>query len=648
MSKRKIKRKIFTAIAFVAVLVGLLFLLFSGDNKKIVEDLFNGKTTLDKFLSDVQSLGWQGAVVFGVLSMLQVVLTFLPAEPTQVIAGISFGLWRGALICLAGVIVGNTVIYILYRIYGAKLSEYFQKNIEVDFDVLQSSKRITFIIFILYFLPAIPYGLICFFYASIGAKYPKYIIVTTLGSIPSIFIGVGLGHLAVASSWIISVVIFAVLVAAIIVLYCKRKKVFAKVNEFAKKEFNYSSKTKVRKPSKLLTPIIVWGLKMYLRSLVKCKVTKKADKIEGPAIVLCNHGSFVDFLYFSAILKKNFHAVVNRQYFYGKSLGKLLKKLGCIPKSMFTVDIESTKNCLTVLKENGVLVICPEARLSTAGVFEDIQPSTLNFIKRSNANIYTIKFGGDYLAMPKWACKNNKRLPRKGALVEATLDKLFDAGVTADMAQKEFNNKVLTALNYNEYEWLAAHPELHYKQKNLAEGLHNVLFRCPHCGKEFTMASKGVELYCENCGYKTILNDRYAFENCRFETIADWYKWQCGRIADEIANNPHFELRSKVTLRHESATGKTQTVRAGEGECTLNREGLTYVGTDNNEQITKFIPISQMYCLLFGSGENFEMYEHEKYWYFAPENPRTCAKWYIASLILTGKTPNREKEQTNI
>lgn len=645
MAKKRIKIKIITAAIFAAVFAGLLVLLFSGDNKKIIIDLFNGNTTMSEFLQDVQSLGWQGAVVFGVLSMLQVTLTFLPAEPVQVIAGISYGFGWGCLICLAGVVVGNSIIYFLYKIYGDKLSDYFHKNIEVDFDVLQTSGRVTLLIFILYFLPAIPYGLICFFTASIGMKYYKYIIVTTLGAIPSIMIGVGLGKLAISQSWIISVIIFAVLLTVIIVLYVKRKAVFAKLNEFAKKQFNYSSKTNVRKPHKLLSPIIVAGLNVYLKSLVKCKVTKKVDKVEGPAIVLCNHGSYIDFLYFATILKRNFHTVVSRQFFYGKGLGKLLKKLGCIPKSMFTLDIENVKNCLKVLKDNGVLVVCPEARLSTAGVFEDIQISTLRFIQRSNANIYTIKFGGDYFALPKWAkTDKGERIYRKGALVEATLDKLFDAGEAAKISEEEFGGRIKDALYYNEYDWLATHPEIRYKQKNLAEGLHNVLFRCPNCGKEFTVSSGGVTLTCEECGYSVTLNDRYGFDNCKFANIVEWYKWQCRCITEEFANDPNYELRSEVELRHASRTGKTQTEHAGSGVCILNRNGLIYRGTDNGEEITKVFPLSQIYCLLFGAGENFEIYEGEKYWYFAPQNVRECAKWYIASLVLTGKINCNEKE----
>ena len=144
--------------------------------------------------------------------MFQVVLTFLPAEPVQVIAGLTFGFLKGGLVCLAGVFVGNTIIYILYRIYGQRLMEWFEHNAEFDFEAAKNSPKVAIIVFILYFLPAIPYGLICLFTASLNFKYPKYILLTTLGALPSVAIGVGLGHMVIASSWILSLCVFLVLI----------------------------------------------------------------------------------------------------------------------------------------------------------------------------------------------------------------------------------------------------------------------------------------------------------------------------------------------------------------------------------------------------------------------------------------------------
>lgn len=399
----------------------------------------------------------------------------------------------------------------------------------------------------------------------------------------------------------------------------------------------YSSKTVVRKPSAFFNGVIYIGLKAWLKSKVKCKIKSNVTKLEHPAIVLCNHGSFIDFAYFALLTGRDKpHAVTTRQYFYDKKLGKLLKKLGCIPKSMFTTDMESIRNCLHVLKNNGVLVICPEARLCTAGEFEDIQSGTMGFLHKmgAHATIYTIKFSGDYLALPKWARKGNKRFIRKGSPVEAELNLLYDKGASANVSLDEFEQTVVSALSYNEFDWLAAHPEVHYPQGNLAEGLHNVLYLCPECNGEFGFTSNGNTLTCEHCGAKFTMDDRYTFTDGKFENLQQWYHWQVDTLRQQIDANLNWELNDDVTLYHSSIGGNGQLRVAGNGRCVFNREGLTYTGSDSGVDIVKHFPISRLYRILFGAGADFELYDGEEIWYFVPSDTRSCVKWFAASSIL--------------
>lgn len=635
MAKKKIKRKIFTGIGMLILVVGLLFLLFSGGNEQLIHDIIAGEPA-SKILEDVQSLGWRGGVVFGVLSMVQVVMTFFPAEPVQVLAGLSYGLWIGILICTAGVIVGNTIVYILCKVYGDRLKDYFQKNIEVDFDVLRKSKRVTLLIFILYILPAIPYGLICFFTSSLNFKYPKYIVVTLLGSIPSIVVGVALGHIT-ANNWIVSVVIFLLIVVALILLGIYRKQVFAKFNEYAKKHFDYSSKTEVQEPNERFSARIFRKLKSWLNKRIKLDVKRNVEQIDHPAIVLCNHGSFIDFAYLAMLLSGDKpHVVATRQYFYEKRLGNLLKKLGCIPKSLFTTDVESVKNCLHVLKNDGVLVVFPEARLCTAGEFEDIQPGTMGFLRKmgAEASIYVLKFSGDYLALPKWARKGNKRFIRRGSTVEAEFSLLYAKGASVNVPADEFEKTVNDALAYNDFEWLQRHPELHYPQGNLAEGLDNVLYRCPECGSEFSLTAQGNTLSCAHCGSSFTMDDRYSFTSGKFENLQQWYHWQLEELRKQIEAEANWQLSDDVSLFHSSVGGANQLHEAGKGRCVFDRNGLTYTGTDGGNEIVKTFPISQLHRILFGAGADFEVYEGEEIWYFTPEDKRTCVKWFMSSVIL--------------
>ena len=626
---KKAKIKIVSAAVFLAILVGLSFLLLSGDNLEIVKDLFKKDITKEEVRDLLSSLGFRGYVTIGILSMLQVVFTFLPAEPVQVMAGVSFGLLNGAGICLIGVIVGNTVIYVVYKLLGQRLTEYFENNLEFDFEAASRSSKVALVIFILYFLPAIPYGLICFFAASLNMKYPKYIFLTVVGSIPSIFIGVGLGHLAIATSWILSLSILFVLVVVLIILVKNKKKVFKKVNQFIKERERKAQIPK--KPSLFLLNVASFIASLIYFRKIKYKLINNVGKLERPSLVLCNHGSFIDFVYAGKLLKKNRpNFIAARMYFYNKNLRKLLKLYGCIPKSMFTTDMENAKKCLKVLSNDGIVAFMPEARLSTVGKFEGIQDSTYKFIKRMGVPVYTIRLNGDYLAKPKWG-----KGARKGSFVTAELNMLFTANEIKGAPMELVKQKVEEALYYDEMEWLSAHPEIHYKSKNLAEGLENILYTCPSCGRKHCLNTKNNTIYCEFCNLSAQITDRYVFKDgVPFNSFVEWYEWQNQLLKNEFIKDENYAVTSRVELRHASKDGKGFTRHAGEGYCVLDKNGLLYKGASDGKEIEKFFALSEIYRLLFGAGEDFEIYEGSEIWYFVPENKRSAVIFYVASEIL--------------
>lgn len=628
-TKRKLKRKIFTAIGVFALVVGLFVFMFSGDNYQILLSLLHDDLSAEQFVDTIRSFGIKGSITLSILSMLQVVLTFLPAEPVQVLSGISYGFWHGAAICLVGVFLGNNIIYLLYRVYGDKLTDYFKKNIDLDFEKVRSSKRVALIVFILYFLPAIPYGLICFFSASLKMKYPRYILLTTFGAIPSILIGVGLGDIAMSASWITSLIVFAVLLVLIVLMCVYRKAIFKKVNDFIHRQ--QKNAPIVVKPQ---NKVIRFFAKVAFMLIVRTKIIfrlKKTVKIKGPAIVLCNHGSWFDFMYACVSLpeiRPQFMAA--RLFFYHKWLSWLIRNLGAYPKSMFSKDIETVKNSMRILQRNGVIVMMPEARLCTTGRFEDIQDTTFKFIKKMNVDVYTLHADGSYLAKPKWGDKLRNNAP-----VDVKVDLLYTKEELATVDEKTLEEKVTAALYYDDLEWLKTRPEVRYKHKTLAEGLENILHVCPECGSYLTIQTKKRDVFCTHCGMRATLDDRYSFiDHKPFENFQVWNDWQAEKLKQEILANEDYVLSEKVYLNHSSKDGKTLVRLAGEGVCYMDRNGLTYKGTDDGEYVEKHFPMEQMYRVLFGAGEDFEIYDGREIYYFRPEDLRSCSRWYMASIIL--------------
>ena len=627
LTQRK-KLKIFTALTFFVLFIGLVFFLLSDGEIEILKTVFTRGITKEEVRESLLQFGWKGYITLGIFSALQVLFAFLPAEPVQVISGISFGFLTGSLICLSGVFLGNTLLYLLYKIYGNKLTEYFQTNAEFDFETARKSNKIALIVLLLYFLPAIPYGMICLFTASLDIKYPKYILLTTLGAIPSILIGVGLGELAILSGWVVSLAVFAVLVALLVILFKNRAKVFQKINEIMKKRASA-----VHKPNPIALWFILFGASFVHRTKVKFRFDNQAGKLPSPSIVLFSHGSFIDFSYCGKILRKyRPHVISARLYFYHRKLEKLLRYLGAIPKSMFATDIENVKSCVRVLNAGDMLAMMPEARLSTVGKYEGIQDSTYKFIQRMGVPVYTVRFNGGYFANPKWGDG-----VRKGGVVEATLSPLFTAEELKTITLERLKQGIDDALYYDDFKWLESRPNIVYNRKTLAKGLENILYLCPKCHAKYSLTTDKRTITCANCGMQATLTNRYAFvDEQPFTNFAKWYEWQSQETAKEM-DCDDYALTSKVELRHSSIDGKSLTRHAGDGVCTLDKTGLVYRGTQDGKEIEKRFPISQIYRLLFGAGVDFEIYEGKEIWFFVPEEKRSCVEWYIASGILKTK-----------
>lgn len=641
MKNEKRKVNLLISVALIVLVVLLAIFLLSGDNLVLLKSLFVLDLSTEELRDKLMDFGIRGYITIAVLSMLQIICTFLPAEPIQVLAGLSFGFPIGLACCAVGVFLGNSLIYLLYKTYGDGIRRYFVRKLHFDFEKVANSGKSAVIIFILYLMPAIPYGMICFFAASIGIRWRRFILITFLSSLPSVCIGVGLGHMALTSQWMISVCVFLIILALAIFLGIKREWAFTQINNYADK-LSRSSKNMVKDCSPVLLSILCVGLRVYfflcgvrISSVVKCE-----KPLKSPSIVLCNHGSFFDFYYAGRLLIKNSpHFIIARLYFYHKWLGRILKMVGGFPKSMFAMDMESVRNSLKVLKDGGMLAMMPEARLSTVGKYEDIQESTFSFLKKSNVPVYTIKISGDYFAKPKWG-----KGFRRGSVVEAELDLLFSPADLECMSVDEIKQGVEERLYYDEFEWLKAKPEIKYESKCLAEGLENILTICPVCKKKHTITTDKRDIFCEECGKLTSLDGRYRFtpDFC-FENFAQWYDWQMQIIQAEIEENPDYSLVSAVELRLPSADGKTLTRFAGRGVCTLDRSGLTYAGTRDGEHYEIHFTIQRIYRLLFGAGENFEVYNGSEILYFVPDERRSAVDWYMASMILNNMaTSNAE------
>ena len=158
---------------------------------------------------------------------------------------------------------------------------------------------------------------------------------------------------------------------------------------------------------------------------------------------------------------------------------------------------------------------------------------------------------------------------------------------------------------------------------------------CPVCKGKHTLYTAKNEIFCEKCGRLTGIDQRYKFDNTfKFLNLQEWYDWQTEIFKAEIEADKNFALCDNVELRLPSVDGKTMTRHAGYGICTLDRNGLRFEGERDGEAYSVSFTLKRLYRLLFGAGENFEIYNGPEILYFVPADKRSCVDWYIVSKLL--------------
>jgi DNA-directed RNA polymerase subunit RPC12/RpoP len=118
------------------------------------------------------------------------------------------------------------------------------------------------------------------------------------------------------------------------------------------------------------------------------------------------------------------------------------------------------------------------------------------------------------------------------------------------MTVDEINEAVRKALAYDDYKY-QKEAGIRITEEFRAEGMHKILYQCPHCMTESKMASKGAELFCEACGKRWTLNEDGTLAaqtgDTEFSHVPDWFEWQREQVKRQIAEGTYsFEDEVEV------------------------------------------------------------------------------------------------------
>lgn len=141
----------------------------------------------ERFQQWVDSQGLLAPVLFMGMVILQVVVAVIPGEPLEIAAGYAFGALEGTILCVLGTLIGGVLVFLLVRRFGAQAVEVFfdlEKFRSLRF--FQDRRRLTFWVFLVFFLPGTPKDVLCYFVGLTDMRLRTWILVSAVARIPSI------------------------------------------------------------------------------------------------------------------------------------------------------------------------------------------------------------------------------------------------------------------------------------------------------------------------------------------------------------------------------------------------------------------------------------------------------------------------------
>lgn len=164
----------------------------------------------DELRDYLESFGILAPLMFILLTMIQIIIPFIPGEPFELLAGYSFGFIKGSLLCLIAGSIASIIIILSVKKYGRKLITSFFKEEQINKLSFLNSKK-SFVIFgILFILPGTPKDLLCYIGGLNNYDFVPLVLITTIGRIPSIISSTYPGNAINEKNYGLAIIIYAI------------------------------------------------------------------------------------------------------------------------------------------------------------------------------------------------------------------------------------------------------------------------------------------------------------------------------------------------------------------------------------------------------------------------------------------------------
>ena len=219
--KKKENIKKIRIVSTIAILIVLC--IFIWKLAPFIKDITTTEGQI-AFKEKIDSMGFGGILLLFWIQILQILLVVLPGEPFEVLAGMCYGAWGGALFITISVFITTSIIFFTVRKLGKKYLYNFFKKEKVDkimkSKMLKNPRNLNIVLFILFFLPATPKDLLVYMGGLLPIKPLRFILISTLVRFPSVITSTMVGANISKGNWELSLIIYGItFVAAALSIY---------------------------------------------------------------------------------------------------------------------------------------------------------------------------------------------------------------------------------------------------------------------------------------------------------------------------------------------------------------------------------------------------------------------------------------------
>ncbi len=216
------------AILITVLYIGLCALIFVYVGKPFIKMLDEP----GRFKEWVASHGLWGHFIYFFMTVLQVFVALIPGEPFEIAAGYAFGAIWGTVLCMAGILAGQTIVFFLIRKFGTKILDLFFPDARAFTEKLaKNSSRSTKLLFILFFIPGTPKDVLCYAAGLTSIPYSQFITVTAFARLASVVSSTVGGYAFSEGRYLFGILVFGITAAVSIAGLIVYGKIKAKIDE---------------------------------------------------------------------------------------------------------------------------------------------------------------------------------------------------------------------------------------------------------------------------------------------------------------------------------------------------------------------------------------------------------------------------------